>query len=178
MNKDCEHCKNEKKYDVILQTRNFEIELFWKRALFFWGFIASAFVAYAALVKDQHMLTATLIACFGFVCSISWSLANRGSKYWQENWEEALTEAEAEVTGPLFSIVREPQNKGIWLSAKKYSVSKIAIALSDFTCLVWLIIIFYPLIKSSLVFTCAPSLFIQWLAAVGSLIFFYNTAML
>ena len=72
-----------KKYDVALVTRNFEIELFWKRSLFFWGGIASAFVGYATLVKDKPSL-AILIACFGFVCSVAWSLVNRGSKYWQE----------------------------------------------------------------------------------------------
>jgi len=69
-----------KKYDVALATRNFEIELFWKRSLFFWGFIASAFVGYATLVKE-HLALAVLIACFGFVCSVAWSLVNRGSKY-------------------------------------------------------------------------------------------------
>ena len=33
---------------VAIAARSQEIELFWKRSLFFWGFIASAFVGYAS----------------------------------------------------------------------------------------------------------------------------------
>jgi hypothetical protein len=32
------------RFDVAVQVRNFEIELFWKRSLFFWGFISAAFI--------------------------------------------------------------------------------------------------------------------------------------
>jgi hypothetical protein len=71
------------RFDVAVQVRNFEIDLFWKRSVFFWGFIASAFIGYAALRKDSPNL-ALLIACFGMVCSCAWTLLNRGSKYWQE----------------------------------------------------------------------------------------------
>ena len=48
-----EDLKKAKRYDVSLQTRNFEIDLFWKRALFFWGFIAAAFIAFAAFSGDK-----------------------------------------------------------------------------------------------------------------------------
>jgi hypothetical protein len=75
----------EKRYDVSLQTRNFEIELFWKRTIFFWGFIAAAFGGYAALRNSESDL-AIVVACFGAVCSLAWALVNRGSKYWQETW--------------------------------------------------------------------------------------------
>ncbi|WP_438941069.1 RipA family octameric membrane protein [Desulfogranum marinum] len=52
--------------------------------MFFWGFIASAFVGYASVVLHKPAL-AVVIACFGFVCSVAWSLVNRGSKYWQSS---------------------------------------------------------------------------------------------
>lgn len=42
----------EKLFDFSLQTRNFEIGLFWKRSLFFWGFISAGFIAYR-LCSDQ-----------------------------------------------------------------------------------------------------------------------------
>ena len=135
-----------KKYDVALATRNFEIELFWKRSLFFWGFIASSFVGYATVVSGKPVL-AVLIACFGFVCSVAWSLVNRGSKYWQENWETIVAKIEDEVTGSLFKERGEQNHKGIWLSSRNFSVSKITIALSDFTVLVWLSIMSYHLLK-------------------------------
>jgi hypothetical protein len=44
-----------KRFEVALQTRNFEIDLFWKRSLFFWGFISAAFVGYAALRQSEYV---------------------------------------------------------------------------------------------------------------------------
>ena len=44
-----EKMKDEKKFEICYKNRNFEIELFWKRSLFFWGFIASAFVSFVTL---------------------------------------------------------------------------------------------------------------------------------
>mgnify|MGYP006277934093 CR=1 FL=1 len=137
---------NKNKYDVALATRNFEIELFWKRSLFFWGFIASAIVGYATLIKDNESL-AVVVACFGFVCSVAWSLANRGSKYWQENWESIVAQLEDDVTGKLFKSRAVQQKKGVWLTSRKFSVSKVTIALSDFTVLMWLSLIMYHLVK-------------------------------
>src|ERR1700687_4058379 len=68
-------------WSLMIQTRNLEIDLFWKRSLFFWGFISAAFVGYTALRQSELR---TVLACFGTVCSCAWTLVNRGSKYWQE----------------------------------------------------------------------------------------------
>jgi hypothetical protein len=48
-------------------VRKFEIERFWQRSLFFWGFIAAAFVAYAQSGGKGEL--AFLVACFGF-CAV------------------------------------------------------------------------------------------------------------
>ncbi len=145
--------KKLKKYDVALATRNFEIELFWKRSVFFWGFIASAFVGYATVVKDKPVL-AFALACFGFVCSIAWSLVNRGSKYWQENWESIVASLEDEITGTLFKDRAPQQKKGIWLTSRQFSVSKVTVALSDFTCLIWFGFMCYHLMKQVQITLC------------------------
>ncbi|EJB8504582.1 hypothetical protein MW364_002760 [Vibrio parahaemolyticus] len=142
-----------KKYDVALATRNFEIELFWKRSVFFWGFIASAFVGYATVVKDNPKL-AFVLACFGFVCSVAWSLVNRGSKYWQENWESIVADIENDITGELFKYRSPQQDKGVWLTSRQFSVSKVTIALSDFTCLIWFGFMLYHLVKQLQVSLC------------------------
>ena len=81
--------RDKEKFKVSLETRNFEIDLFWKRSLFFWGFIASAFLAFATLEKDKSNY-AIVIANFGMVCSFTWTLANRGSKFLIENWQKKL----------------------------------------------------------------------------------------
>ena len=122
-----------KDYKKILEiandTRKFEIERFWQRSLFFWGFITASFVAYAYFF-NQHQ-KALIIANFGLIASLSWTLTNRGSKYWQENWEEHIKAIELKALNyPLFTKKYPPQKKGIW-SALKYSPSRITIALSD-----------------------------------------------
>jgi hypothetical protein len=130
----------ERKYDIAIATRNFEIELCWKRALFFWGFIALTFAGYAGSISiscdkcnDVNNFYPLLIACFGFICSVVWSLANHGSKYWQENWENVINELEKEI-GYLF--YRTYENK------THFSVSKLTISLSYLSSFTWLILIF------------------------------------
>jgi hypothetical protein len=129
----------EKRLDLSVQTRNFEIGLFWTRAIFFWGFISAAFVGYAALRQNSSEL-AIVIACFGTVCALAWSLLNRGSKYWQENWETKVNRYEiAVIVDPLFSRQEDVQTqKGCWLQARRYSVSKLSTSLSDYVFALWL----------------------------------------
>jgi hypothetical protein len=122
------------------ETRRFEITLFWQRSLFFWGFIAATFVAYAAATDKLHGNTelALPIACFGALSSLAWTLTNRGSKYWQEAWEKKVKTVEKEVLGKyLFSEIEPLTPDGIWGPAR-YSVSKLTIILSDLTGLFWL----------------------------------------
>jgi len=79
-----------------------------------------------------------VLSGFGMVCSLGWTLANRGSKYWQEQWESKIEDAEKKIAGPWFRREEPRQdNKGWWLSGRQYSVSKIAIAVSDYVLLVW-----------------------------------------
>jgi len=128
-------------FEMAVQTRNFEIELFWKRSLFFWGFISVAFAAYASFRTHIPEL-AILFVCFGVVCSCAWTLLNRGSKYWQESWEQKVGElASTEAEKHLFSKEEDVMEKGFWLKARKYSVSKLVIALSDYICLLWLFLL-------------------------------------
>jgi hypothetical protein len=92
---------------LAAEVRKFEIERFWARSIFFWGFIAAAFVAYAQLYNKDAKDSALIVACFGFVCSIAWTLANRGGKYWQEAWEQKVRSAEVPA---CWRSCREPPN--------------------------------------------------------------------
>lgn len=134
-----EHDSHFEAYKIAIATRNFEIDLYWKRSLFFWGFIATAALGYGSLLIEEEKNYAVLIACFGLVCSLCWSLVNRGSKYWQEHWEQTVTALEDKANvGHLFRAEDQLQNKTFWLNARKFSVSRTAIALSDFTVILWL----------------------------------------
>src|ERR1700733_7998627 len=90
------------RYDASVSALEFELEQFWKRSLFFWGFIGAAFVAFSTATAYQPLPLQSAIASFGFVCSTIWTLANRGSKYWYENWEDRPKETEKAVTGVLY----------------------------------------------------------------------------
>lgn len=100
------------------ETRNFEIDMYWKRATYFWAFIASAFVGYfSALTADNPDSDIIfIIICVGLILSMAWLLTNQGSKTWQRHWEEHIDLLEDNFTGPLYKTVS---------AQKTYSVSKI-----------------------------------------------------
>jgi Flp pilus assembly protein TadB len=139
---------SKEEYETSLDTRKLEIRLFWQRSLFFWGFIAAAFIAFSTLYGYYHKGYAILIAGFGVICSLVWTLANRGSKRWQENWESKVDILEKELSSNLFSVVEPLQKKKpkIYM-ARKYSVSKLVIALSDFILIIWLIIFLFSTLR-------------------------------
>jgi drug/metabolite transporter (DMT)-like permease len=140
------------------EGRKYEIDKFWQRSLFFWGFIGAAFIAYAKAAGDHQPTETLFIACFGLICSVAWTLSNRGSKYWQEAWETKVERFEIRHLGiALFSHQEKRQMKGLW-GAHLYSVSKLTILLSDFTALVWLIFA----LKASGLLTAHTFCPIQW----------------
>lgn len=113
----------EKAYDMAADIRKFEIELFWKRATFFWAFITAIYVAYFQVLTQIHYnehgyISLVVLAALGLFFCVSWLLSSKGSKHWQENWEEHLNILEEDVTGPLYKT---------YLAEKSYSLSKIAI---------------------------------------------------
>lgn len=136
---------DKRQYEEILkyasEIRKFEIGLFWQRSLFFWGFLAAAFLAYSNLAKDraENQGLLLVIACFGLICSVAWTLQNRGSKYWQEAWEQKVVAVEEKALGcDLFSNIEpmQPKRPRIW-QGRRFSVSCLTIALSDFSVAVW-----------------------------------------
>jgi hypothetical protein len=134
-----------RRFEIALQTRQFEIELFWKRSLFFWGFIVTAFAA-VGILRD-HPTLSLLVSGFGFVCSFAWTLVNRGSKYWQEQWESKILSVEKQISEPLFKSREKPIHTG-WWGGHRYSVSRIAIAVSDYVSFVWFCIFSHQLWQS------------------------------
>jgi surface polysaccharide O-acyltransferase-like enzyme len=78
--------KKEKALEYALDIRKFEIELYWKRATYFWTFIAAALAGYAVIqrISDEHSKgeLSLLLVCLGVIFSLAWYLVNRGSKFW------------------------------------------------------------------------------------------------
>ncbi|MBV36358.1 MAG: hypothetical protein CMP47_13045 [Rickettsiales bacterium] len=139
--------KWENAYRMAIDTRKFEIEMYWKRATYFWAFIAVTFAGYGLIQRaeepDQNL--AFILACFGFVLSFAWFYANKGSKQWQENWEHHVDQLEDKVTGPLYKTVLKRGNEKKWakkietffVGPSRHSVSKINQLISLYMTLIW-----------------------------------------
>ncbi|WP_339722008.1 hypothetical protein [uncultured Paraglaciecola sp.] len=131
--------------DYALDIRKFEIELYWKRATYFWAFIAAAFAGYALTYKaaNPEPWLSMLFAALGLVFSFAWYLVNRGSKFWQSNWERHVDLLEDMTLGPLYKVVAVTQDNSSGnplTSPAQFSVSKINQILSVFVSTVWLLL--------------------------------------
>lgn len=73
--------------------RKFEIELYWKRANYFWLLQAAIFTALGFMWRGQNV-TADLVPLgltgLGLLTAIASWFAAEGSKFWQENWERHI----------------------------------------------------------------------------------------
>ena len=139
-----------------LDIRKFEIELYWKRATYFWTFIGATmagFLAVQASSATNKQDLAVILSCLGVVFSFAWVCVNRGSKFWQENWEKHVDVLEDKVTGPLYKIVMS-RNKMEKFSEKaihlitgpsSISVSKVNQIISFYVFLLWVCLLFYSL---------------------------------
>jgi hypothetical protein len=149
-----ENSKQAKAWEHALDIRKFEIEHYWKRATYFWTFIAASFAAYGAvqnLSEPAKIDLSVLLGCLGFVFSFGWYLSNRGSKRWQVNWEGQVDVLEDDVIGPLYKTIAEPSNvptnslKHLATGSGKYSVSKINQIISLFVVFIWALLIWHAL---------------------------------
>ncbi len=128
-------------FDLAWQAKNFEIELYWKRAGYFWAFQALVLAGLFAISSSEHIDEKNYYlhytTCLGFVTALAWYLINKGSKTWQRHWEKVVDVLEDYVIGKLYKTNT---------SEKTFSVSKINELISLFFTLLWL----YLFIKSNL----------------------------
>jgi len=130
--------------DKAWEVRDFEIDLYWKRATYFWLFIASIFAGFFLVLGDTDLEQnlnfiklstdniVLLIAALGVIFSLAWVCVNKGSKFWQENWEEHIYNLEIEYYGYLYST---PSPK--LFNKTTFSVSKVNLIISYFVLAVW-----------------------------------------
>ena len=98
-------------FEKAWEIRNFEIDKFWQRSMFFWGFIAFIFTGYIIVVTGENceeakrMYLDFYLILLGGIFSVAWLLVICGSKRWQENWEKHIDFLEDEITGPLYKTI-------------------------------------------------------------------------
>ena len=136
-----------------MDIRKFEIELYWKRAAYFWTFIGVALAAFIAILTAKVESPALYdrsdvlycIAMIGLVFAFAWYLVNRGSKFWQRNWEFQADLLEDKVIGPLYKTVFADSRVRLVsiTGAYPFSVSSINLVLSVFVIAIFLLLAIY-----------------------------------
>ena len=130
------------------EIRNFEIDLFWKRTGYFSVLVGALFIAYYTIVgqsssANNQEFYKIIISFLGFMASLVWFLSNKGSKFWQENWELHIDCIEKlSKQNKIHSLVLSKNNKRLdLLGAYEFSVSKLNTLFSFIVSLAWLVIL-------------------------------------
>lgn len=87
------------------EIRQFEIELYWKRANYFWLLQAAVFAAVGLTWKNTSSgvpaAVPVMLSALGVITAFAGYLSALGSKFWQENWEHHIDMLEDEFEGRL-----------------------------------------------------------------------------
>ncbi len=132
--------------DRAHELRKFEIEHYWKRAQYFWGFQVAIFAAFGLLWKETTTSPwqplAFALTALGLLTAIANTLSAAGSKFWQKNWEYHIDLLEDRVEGRLHKTIWVPEGRvaysvsgvnqtlglcfiAFWLTASAYTAWKI-----------------------------------------------------
>lgn len=137
-------------FKIALDTRKFEIDLYWKRANYFWLFIGAVFIGYCSTLRDDHSLDFEniLITFLGYIFSVCWLFVNRGSKFWQENWETNIEKLSRKLGYPIFGLIACDKYNALNPRDKyPYSVSKVNQLLNCAVIFFWAILAVYRTIS-------------------------------
>ena len=150
---DCDECTRHKAaLETSHDVRKFEIGLFWTRGSYYWVFIAASLAAYFAVANKfigdcstlydslvsldfMEKIVLLILSSVSFLFSLSWVLVNKGSKFWQKNWETHIDRLEDEITGKLYKTILNTHdsvfsNCPLSKKAYDYSVSKVTTSTS------------------------------------------------
>ena len=170
-----DEAKREKAFEHALDIRKFEIDLYWKRATYFWTFIAATLAGYAAIHVAAEQTSRpdllVVISCLGIAFSFGWFCVNRGSKQWQENWENHVNMLEDGVIGPLYKItLKRPPPVGVAGHISEFitgpsplSVSKINQIISLYVTVLWLFLLY----KALPPFSCTANVDWEYVSIIG-----------
>ena len=100
------------------EIRKFEINLYWKRTGFFWAFITIIYTAFFHVLCKYidcpckygvFVPAISALSGLGFFFSVAWHMVNKGSKFWQKNWEMHVSLLERSEIGPLYDVYLNPK---------------------------------------------------------------------
>ena len=148
---------------VALDMRKFEIELYWKRAGYFWLFMAAVLTGYFTVESGKDGINwalSFLLAAIGLIIAITFYFANKGSKFWQLNWERHVDLLEDKYMGPLYKCLCVSKRMSKIDPSKEYcfSVSKLNQVLVGAFVMLWSVLFVRSGIQYFIKITeCKPS---------------------
>lgn len=105
-------------YKTLLDTRNFEITMFWTRSNYF--LILNSAIAVGLFgTREFYSKFAIVFAVAGFLASFLWFWVCLGSKFWQARWEQRLLDferkelPELKAFGATLEEVKADAEKGL-----------------------------------------------------------------
>ena len=84
------------RFKLILQTRDFEIEMFWKRCNYFLVLNTALAVGVFASFGGNKAILPFICFAGAFVC-YAWFKVGLGSKFWQSHWEQIVEEMQEDI---------------------------------------------------------------------------------
>jgi uncharacterized protein with PQ loop repeat len=132
--------KLEKALDIAHDIRQFEIDLYWKRAAYFWGILAIAFAGYFTSIGNKSYIGAAFVSYIGMFINLAWYLVNRGGARWQQNWEFHVDLLEDDISGPIYKTQFSNEIHRFWdvAGAYPFSPTRVNVIVSVFTFLIWI----------------------------------------
>lgn len=160
--KDCEKCRKlNAVYERLQKNRELEIKNLWQRSIFLATFLVLCYTAYGALIGNllnqclnaekicQYNIVAILTSFAGIIISVLWICMAKGSKAWQEVYEDAISDYEHRYWRDIPDEFHSDELKGdhnkrdrCLLSTKggPFSPSKINIVIGQISFLIWICI--------------------------------------
>lgn len=158
------------------EVRRFEIQLYWHRTAFFWAFITIIYTALFSVLckyvdcscKYSFFVPAiSALSGLGIFFSVAWHMVNKGSKFWQKNWETHVSLLEEAEIGPLYDVYLNPKGtlkeKLCPISEFDFSVTKVTMwtsaimILASLTCTIGICIWLINEQKANLFLVLIPS---------------------
>jgi len=95
-------------YNILLDTRNFEIKLFWERANYFLVLNTAIAVGYFNVRDPFQQL---IVALIGLFSAYLWLRVCLGGRFWQAKWEGAISKFETDcLDGVRFFSSTDEEN--------------------------------------------------------------------
>jgi len=110
-----EHPSVKDLYRLLVETRNFEVNLFWQRCNYFLVLNTAIAVAYFGRGGTDHARLFRIgLAALGCAASLLWVAVSLGGKFWQARWEQQLLEFEREHMPDLDFFAASPDRVKVY----------------------------------------------------------------